>query len=225
MLELRGVSKIYDCDGHQVTAVRNVDMEVKSNDFVLIAGRSGSGKTTLLSMMAGLTKPTTGNVIFEGTDIWTLDDKSTSEMRNRRIGFVFQYPSLIPTLNVTDNLKLAASFHGVNYDVGTRVRELLALAGMSEKAKAYPNQLSGGQMKRVAIARALMNSPDLILADEPTGDLDEETEKEIMGILRKTNENGASIVLVSHSPDIITFATRRFSMSNGSLTEEVTDHA
>jgi len=225
VLELRGVSKIYDCDGHQVTAVRNVDMEVKSNDFVLIAGRSGSGKTTLLSMMAGLTKPTTGNVIFEVTDIWTLGDKSMSEMRNRRIGFVFQYPSLIPTLNVTDNLKLAASFRDVNYDVGSRVKDLLALSGMSEKAKAYPNQLSGGQMKRVAIARALMNSPDLILADEPTGDLDEETEKEIMGILRKTNENGASIVLVSHSPDIITFATRRFSMSNGSLTEEVTDHA
>ena len=159
-------------------------------------------------------------LFFEGMDIWTLDDKALSAMRNRRIGFIFQFPSLIPTLNVNDNLRLAASFQRVNYDVGDRAKELLELVGISEKTKSYPNQLSGGQLKRVAIARALMNSPELILADEPTGDLDEETEKEIMQILKKTHENRAAIVLVSHNPNIVTFATKRFRMSDGALTQE-----
>ena len=189
MLTLDGVTKTYESGQLQVTAARNVDLEVRKSDFILIAGRSGSGKTTLLSILGGLAKPTSGHIVLEGTDIWTLDDKALSAMRNRRIGFIFQFPSLIPTLNVNDNLRLAASFQRVNYDVGDRAKELLELVGMSEKTKSYPNQLSGGQLKRVAIARALMNSPELILADEPTGDLDEETEKEIMQILKKTNEN------------------------------------
>ena len=220
MLTLDGVTKTYESGQLQVTAVRNVDLEVRKADFILIAGRSGSGKTTLLSILGGLAKPTSGHIVLEGTDIWTLDDKALSAMRNRRIGFIFQFPSLIPTLNVNDNLRLAASFQRVNYDVGDRAKELLELVGMSEKIKSYPNQLSGGQLKRVAIARALMNSPELILADEPTGDLDEETEKEIMQILKKTNENRSAIVLVSHNPNIVTFATKRFRMSDGALTQE-----
>jgi len=220
LITLHKVTKIYDCGHYQVAAVKNIDLEVRKKHFVLIAGRSGSGKTTLLSLIGGLTRPTSGYILFEGSDIWALDDRSLSRMRNRRIGFIFQFASLIPTLTVNDNLKLAASFHEVDYDVGGRAKDLLALVGMSEKAEAYPNQLSGGQLKRVAIARALMNSPDLILADEPTGDLDEETEKEIVQILKKTNEDGATVVLVSHSPDIAPFATRRFRMSHGILTEE-----
>ena len=201
-------------------AVKKTDLELRKKDSALIAGRSGSGKTTLLSLIGGLVKPTSGRIVFEGTDLWTLDDKKLSALRNQRIGFIFQLPSLIPTLNVTNNLKLAASFRDVNYDIGSRVKDLLALVGVSGKAEAYPNQLSGGQQKRVAIARALMNSPDLLLADEPTGDLDEETEKEIMQILEKTNRDGATVVLVSHSPDIVTFATRRFRMLDGALSRE-----
>ena len=220
MLTLRQVTKIYDAGDSQVTAVKNVDLEVNKADFVLIAGRSGSGKTTLLSLMGGLARPTSGSIVFEGTDIWTLDDVTLSEMRNRKIGFIFQFPSLIPTLNVGDNLRLAASFNEVNYDVASQTKNLLELVGMSDKARAYPSQLSGGQLKRVAIARALMNSPNLILADEPTGDLDEETEKDIMTILRKMNEDQTAIVLVSHNPDIVTSATRRFSMADGTLTEQ-----
>jgi len=220
MLTLRQVTKTYDAGDSQVTAVKNVDLEVNKTDFVLIAGRSGSGKTTLLSLMGGLAKPTSGTIIFEGTDIWTLDDVTLSEMRNRKIGFIFQFPSLIPTLNVGDNLRLATSFNEVNYDITSRTKNLLELVDMSDKARAYPSQLSGGQLKRVAIARALMNSPNLILADEPTGDLDEETEKDIMTILRKMNEDQTAIVLVSHNPDIVTSATRRFSMTDGTLTEQ-----
>ena len=220
MLTLRQVTKTYDAGDSQVTAVKNVDLEVNKTDFVLIAGRSGSGKTTLLSLMGALARPTSGSIVFEGTDIWTLDDVTLSEMRNRKIGFIFQFPSLIPTLNVGDNLRLATSFNEVNYDITSRTKNLLELVDMSDKARAYPSQLSGGQLKRVAIARALMNSPNLILADEPTGDLDEETEKDIMTILRKMNEDQTAIVLVSHNPDIVTSATRRFSMADGTLTEQ-----
>ncbi len=219
MITLHEVTKTYDSGNHQVEAVKKTSLELRKSESLLVAGRSGSGKTTLLSLIGGLVRPTSGSVLFEGTDIWSLDDKSVSTLRNQRIGFIFQFPSLIPTLNIVDNLKLAASFHEVNYDVGERAKDLLTLVGMTEKAKTYPNQLSGGQQKRVAIARALMNKPDLILADEPTGDLDEETEKEIMRILEKINQDGAIVVLVSHSPDTVTFATRRFSLSDGVLAE------
>lgn len=217
MLSLEKVTKIYHGEGNEVVAVRDVDLEVQNKDFLLIAGRSGSGKTTLLSLIGALTRPTSGRVVLDGTDVWTLDDGKLSAMRNRRVGFMFQFPSLIPTLNVTNNLRLAASFHDVDYDIDGRVKELISLVGLQDKARVYPNQLSGGQQRRVAIARALMNGPDLILADEPTGDLDEETEKEIMQILKKTNDEGAAVVLISHSPELVKFAKRRFWMSDGAL--------
>ncbi len=217
MLSLEKVTKIYHGEGNEVVAVRDVDLEVQNKDFLLIAGRSGSGKTTLLSLIGALTRPTSGRVVIDGTDVWTLDDGKLSAMRNRRVGFMFQFPSLIPTLNVTNNLRLAASFHDVDYDIEQRVKELISLVGLQDKARVYPNQLSGGQQRRVAIARALMNGPDLILADEPTGDLDEETEKEIMQILKKTNDEGAAVVLISHSPELVKFAKRRFWMSDGAL--------
>jgi len=220
LLSLDKVTKIYHGEGNEVVAVRDVDLDVQSKDFVLIAGRSGSGKTTLLSLIGGLTRPTSGRVVLDGTDMWTLDDGRLSAMRNRRVGFMFQFPSLITTLNVENNLKLAASFHDVDYDINGRVKELISLVGLSDKARVHPNQLSGGQQRRVAIARALMNGPDLILADEPTGDLDEETEKEIMQILKRTNDEGAAVVLISHSPDLVKFAKRRFLMSNGALIEK-----
>ena len=217
MLSLEKVTKIYHGEGNEVVAVRDVDLEVQKKDFLLIAGRSGSGKTTLLSLIGALTRPTSGRVVLDGTDVWTLDDGKLSAMRNRRVGFMFQFPSLIPTMNVANNLRLAASFHDVDYDIDGRVKELICLVGLQDKARVYPNQLSGGQQRRVAIARALMNGPDLILADEPTGDLDEETEKEIMQILKKTNDEGAAVVLISHSPEIVKFAKRRFWMSDGAL--------
>ena len=204
---------------YQVTAVNNVTIHVLKDDFILVAGRSGCGKTTLLSLMAGLTKPTSGSVKFDDIDVWTLSDQAMSTMRNQKIGFIFQFPSLIPTLNVTENVKLPATFNPADYDADARAKNLLDVVGMSEKARAYPNQLSGGQQKRVSIARALMNNPKLILADEPTGDLDEETEKEIMVILKDVNKNQSAVVLVSHNPNIVTFATRRFLMDNGSLTK------
>jgi ABC-type lipoprotein export system ATPase subunit len=219
LITLHEVTKTYNSSNHQVEALKKTTLELRKTESLLVAGRSGSGKTTLLSLIGGLVRPTSGSVLFEGTDIWSLDDKSLSALRNQRIGFIFQFPSLIPTLNIVDNLKLAASFHEFSYDVGERAKDLLTLVGMTEKAKTYPSQLSGGQQKRVAIARALMNNPDLILADEPTGDLDEETEKEIMRIFEKINQDGAIVVLVSHSPDIVTFATRRFSLSDGVLAE------
>ncbi len=219
MIQLQEVSKIYHMGDYQVTAVNNVTIHVLENDFILVAGRSGCGKTTLLSLMAGLTKPTSGSVKFDDIDVWTLSDQAMSTMRNQKIGFIFQFPSLIPTLNVTENVKLPATFNPTDYDADGRAKNLLEVVGMSEKARAYPNQLSGGQQKRVSIARALMNNPQLILADEPTGDLDEETEKEIMVILKEVNKSQSAIVLVSHNPNIVTSATRRFLMDKGSLKE------
>lgn len=221
MIELKGLSKHYRLSGDTlVKAVDNVNLTIKPGEFMMIVGRSGSGKTTLLSLIGGLTKPTSGTVNIDGVDIWGLNDATQSRFRAETIGFVFQIPSLLPTLSVIDNVKLPTMFSKEHDNVGEKALSLLDLVGLSEKAHAYPSQLSVGQQKRVALARSLINEPDVVLADEPTSDLDKATELEIMALIKKVHDDGPrTMVMVTHNLDLVSYATEVRTMANGVLDE------
>ena len=216
MIVLKGLTKVY---GH-IKAVDNVNLEIPSGEFTFIAGRSGSGKTTLLSMVAGLAKPTFGSVFINDTDIWSLNDKELSALRNMRIGFMFQGGYVIPTLSVIDNVMLPTVFKNVDFDVYEKSRKMLEKVGLLQFADRLPSELSGGERRRISIARALMNDPEIILADEPTAELDVETETEIMRLLGEIHRmGGVTMLMVSHNYDLASYATRRFRMNLGKLTE------
>ena len=202
MIELKEISKTYQSGGDVVKAVDGVSLKVKKGEFVAVVGHSGSGKTTLVSLMGGLTRPTTGQVLVGGTDIWEIDNVKLARLRSEMIGFCFQFSSLIPTLNCLDNVRLPASFARAGEGDPEHAMRLLEKVSVSEKARAYPSELSGGQQRRVAIARALINDPDIILADEPTGDLDEETEADIMELFEGLNRQGVTIIMVTHSHNL-----------------------
>jgi ABC-type lipoprotein export system ATPase subunit len=219
MIELKSLSKHYRLSGDVlVRAVDNLSLTIGDGEFAMIVGRSGSGKTTLLSLIGGLTKPTQGSVRVDGVDLWSLNDANQSRFRAEKIGFVFQIPSLLPTLNVLDNVKLPTMFSREHDKIGERALALLETVGLSEKAHAYPSQLSVGQQKRVALARALMNGPKIVLADEPTSDLDKATELEIMKLIKRVHEEGRrTLVMVTHNLDLVSYATRVHTMANGVL--------
>jgi len=221
MIELKGLSKHYQLSGDTlVKAVDNVDLTIKPSEFMMIVGRSGSGKTTLLSLIGGLTKPTSGTVNIDGVNIWGLNDATQSRFRAETIGFVFQIPSLLPTLSVLDNVKLPTMFSKEHDNVGERALSLLDMVGLPEKAHAYPSQLSVGQQKRVALARSLINEPEVVLADEPTSDLDKTTENEIMTLIKKVHDDGPrTMVMVTHNLDLVSYATEVRTMANGALDE------
>ncbi len=218
MITLEDATKVYTSGGEEVSAIDGVRLEVNQGDYVAVVGHSGSGKTTLVSVMGGLTRPTRGTVKVEGTDIWSLDNRELARLRSERIGFCFQFPSLISTLNCIDNVRLPASFAGGDGGVDAAM-ELLERVSVAEKARAFPKELSGGQQRRVAIARALFNRPRIILADEPTGDLDEDTEEDIMELFDEVNGEGVTIVMVTHSRRLARRAARVLTMENGTLAE------
>jgi ABC-type lipoprotein export system ATPase subunit len=217
LVELRRVHKAYRQGGRTVAAVNGIDLVIPQGEFVSIVGRSGSGKTTLLNLIGGLVKPTSGQVLLEGIDLWTLNDAQLSAVRHRRVGVVFQFASLLPTLAVLDNVRLPLFLGQGSGDGIQRARDLLRDVGLSDREAAWPSQLSGGEQRRVAIARALMNEPDLLLADEPTGDLDEETEREVLDLLRLFNRSGTTLVMVTHEPRIAQLAGHVLTMSSGTL--------
>lgn len=221
MIMLEDVSKTYAPDkGTTVPAVRGVNLAIGQGEFVVIVGRSGSGKTTLLNLMAGLTRPTTGRVSLDGVDLWKLTDQQQSWTRNRKIGFVFQFPSLLPTLTVHENVTLPSIFSSNGHGTEPRVRatELLVKVGLADKLSAYPRQLSAGQQQRVVIARSLINGPQLLLADEPTSNLDETTEKDIMGLFRDLHTGlGLTIVLVTHTRQLLSPGMRAIEMADGRI--------
>jgi putative ABC transport system ATP-binding protein/lipoprotein-releasing system ATP-binding protein len=218
MIQCQALSKSYNVAGQSIEAVRTVDLDVKRGEFFTVLGHSGSGKSTLLSMIGGLTRPSAGRVVFDGEDIWTHDDDYRADFRNRRIGFVFQFASLIPTLTALGNVALPHLFApaGVtpaSYDAAS---ELLTRIGLADKLHAYPNELSGGQQRRVAIARGFVNNPEVVLADEPTGDLDESTEAEVLDLfLSMCRERRMTIVMVTHNRDICRQADRTIEMKSG----------
>jgi len=202
LIECRNLTKKYLLEGKEIKAVDNVTLDVDAGEFVIVLGHSGSGKTTLLSLVGGLTRPDGGKVSIKGVDNWQQSDHDLSTMRNRTIGFIFQFASLIPTLTVMENMLLPLSFGGVSADEAEDARALLDKIGLADKENAFPSMLSGGQQRRVAIARAFMNRPDIILADEPTGDLDEETENDILAMFREYNEKGTTFIVVTHNQEL-----------------------
>lgn len=219
MIQLQEVSKHYFLGKNVVKAVDNASLAVNPKDFVMITGRSGSGKTTLLSLVAGLTKPTSGRILIKGVDIASLSDKNLSAVRSHTIGFIFQFPSLIPFLKVLDNVRLPSSFTQLIPADRDHAKELLHMVGLSERSGSYPSQLSMGEQKRAAIARALVNKPEIVLADEPTSDLDETTEKEIMEIIREIHEQSTTVVMVTHGSDLVKYGTQHFKIAAGVLSE------
>ncbi len=221
---LQGLAKNYILEGSPITAVQEVSLVIRKGDFICIVGHSGSGKTTLLSMIGCILKPSSGKVLFEGTDVYNMGEDALSEYRARKVGYVFQFASLLPALTAKENLLLPTLFTGKNGAgpgaMEKKAVEYLELVGLKDKVNAYPGQLSGGQQRRVAIARALMNDPSAILADEPTGDLDEETEREVMNLFRKINsESGISFILVTHSTELANAADRKIRMFQGHAEE------
>ena len=219
MIALRHVTKTYKVSKEvAVAAVRGVNLEVGQGEFVIITGRSGSGKTTLLNLAAGLVKPTSGEVRLGDVNLWSLSDRELSLLRNQKIGFVFQFPSLLPSLTVSENVALPTTF-GNNHagpNPFERAAQLLETVGLSDKLMAYPRQLSAGQQQRVVIARALMNQPKVLLADEPTSNLDEQAEREIMDLFRDIHaRTSVTIVLVTHTSQLVTYGTRAIEMAGG----------
>lgn len=218
---ISNVSKIYDISGQSIKAVDDASLRISKGDFLSIVGHSGSGKTTLLSVIGGIVRPTSGSVSYEGQNICGLDDDGLSLYRNRKIGFMFQFASLLPILTAKENVLLPGLFREeAKPDKGRRAEEYLDLVGIGDKIKAYPSQLSGGQQRRVAIARALINEPEVILADEPTGDLDEETEAEIMELFGSLNrDRKVTFIFITHNLDLARQAQRQFRMTRGVIQE------
>lgn len=220
-LVVEAMSKSFRLNGTPIHAVQEVSFRIERGEFASIIGHSGSGKTTLLSILGGLSRPSAGRVLFQGEDLYALDGDRLSEYRCEKVGFVFQFASLLPALTAKENLLLPAGFRpGRSSPQEEAALELLGLVGLRDKADAYPSQLSGGQQRRIAIARAFVNRPELILADEPTGDLDEETEAEVMRLFRTVNErSGTTFLMVTHNTDLARQAGRRMRMDRGSLRE------
>lgn len=221
-VSLRGVGKTYGgASARSFAALHDIDLDIETNDFLVVTGRSGCGKTTLLNVATGLAKPTSGTVTVDGVDLWGLSDAERTGLRNRTMGFVFQFPSLLPGLSVEQNVMLPLEFsHEEHADARQRARELVELVGLGERMAAYPRELSAGQQQRVVIARALINRPELLLADEPSSDLDEETEAEIMALFSKVHaERGLTMVMVTHTRQLVAFGTRHVEMTDGALRE------
>jgi ABC-type lipoprotein export system ATPase subunit len=220
-LALKHVIKNYTVGDQVISAVNNTSLEINRGEFISVVGHSGSGKTTLLSMIGGIVQPTSGSIMFDGTDIYSLDSDGLSEYRSEKIGFMFQFASLLPILSAKENLLLPGLFKSGKGSVDAKkAEEYLETVGLKDKMEAYPSQLSGGQQRRVAIARAFMNAPEIILADEPTGDLDEETEAEIMSLFRKLNEEKKiTFIFITHNLELAKYAQRQLRMTHGSIEE------
>jgi ABC-type lipoprotein export system ATPase subunit len=216
MIELKDLSKTYMVSGKTIKAVQPIDLTIQQGEFVSIVGHSGSGKSTFLSLIGGIARPDTGTVNVDGMNIWNYNDKRLSKLRNEKYGFVYQFASLIPTLTATENVLLPTIFGGSK--TTTDAENLLQLVGLGDKMDRYPSELSGGEQQRVAIARAFIHDPEIVLADEPTGDLDEETETEIMAFFEKINrEKNVTMIMVTHSSEIALRAPSRLRMKHGVL--------
>ena len=203
ILELSHVEKIYGEKENQVKALKDINIQVREGEFIAIVGTSGSGKSTLLNLVGGLDTPTKGKILVKGKEIGSLTRKELTIFRRRNIGFVFQNYSLMPVLNVYDNVALPVTFDKGKHINRKYIEELLKELGIWDKRKKYPNELSGGEQQRVAIARALVNHPVLLLADEPTGNLDPVTAKGIMELLSEINKSGTTVLVVTHNKELV----------------------
>ncbi|MDR0663277.1 MAG: ABC transporter ATP-binding protein [Spirochaetaceae bacterium] len=217
LLEFKELCKEYRRGGRAFNAVNRANLSVEPGDFISIIGRSGSGKTTLLNMGAGLLKPTGGSVFFEGHDIHRLNDEEISFFRNEKIGYVPQGQSLLSNFTVFDNVCIPWFLFKREGDAEGRAFILLEKVGISHLAASYPRELSGGEMRRAAIARALINSPRILIADEPTGDLDVQTTAEIMRLFKAIAEEGTAVLIVTHELDTLDYGNKTYTMDAGNL--------
>lgn len=217
ILKTEDLKKYYGNKENEVHALNGVNFYVEEGEFVSIVGTSGSGKSTLLHMLGGLDRPTSGKVFVDGKDIFSLKDEALTIFRRRKIGFVFQSYNLVPVLNVYENIVLPIELDGNKVDKGY-VNELIEILGIGEKLQNLPGQLSGGQQQRVAIARALAAKPAIVLADEPTGNLDSRTSQDELGLLKVTGEKfGQTIVMITHNPDLAQLADRIVRIEDGMI--------
>jgi putative ABC transport system ATP-binding protein len=221
MLTMRELSKVYRTDTVQTTALDSIDLHIAEGEFVAIMGPSGCGKSTLLNMIGMLDSPSSGSYVFNGREVAGLSESKLADVRKENIGFIFQSFNLVDELTVRDNVELALLYHNVPAsERKRRVDEVMDKVGIAHRAKHRPSQLSGGQQQRVAVARALVASPKLILADEPTGNLDTHHGEEVMRMLQTLNGEGSTIVMVTHSPAHADFAGRIVSMLDGRILQE-----
>lgn len=221
ILEAKGISKTFGYDENKVEAVKEVDLQIEQGTFVAIVGRSGSGKSTLLHILGGLSKPSKGEVLLEGQSLYTMNDDKLTRFRRRRMGFIFQFYNLLPSLNVIENIVLPIHLDGGNHDEWY-IEEILGYLGLESKKFANISELSGGQQQKVAIARALASKPAIILADEPTGNLDAKSSKEVVEQLRFSKQKyHQTIILVTHDDLIASKADRIITIEDGKI---VRDH-
>ncbi|PHI19362.1 macrolide ABC transporter ATP-binding protein [Lewinellaceae bacterium SD302] len=218
VIDIHALRKIYVMGSTEVHALRGVDVEIDKNEYVALMGPSGSGKSTLMNLLGCLDTPTDGNYLLDGNDVSKMTDSQLAEVRNRKIGFVFQTFNLLPRLSALENVALPLVYSGMpRKDREARAHEVLAAVGLGDRTDHKPNELSGGQRQRVAIARALVNNPSIILADEPTGNLDTKTSIEIMEIFEKIHDDGNTVILVTHEPDIAEHAHRIVRLRDGEV--------
>lgn len=224
IIELKNIQKYYDIGKDKLHVLKSVNLEIENGDFVVIMGKSGGGKSTLLNVLGLLDGFDEGEYIFNGKDVTHLTEVERSRFRNRNIGFIFQQFHLIGTLTVGQNIELPLQYDSRlgKKERLERVKEVLAMVDLSDKINQYPHELSGGQQQRISISRALINEPQLIFADEPTGALDTNTSNEIMNILYNLNQAGKTIVMVTHDPDLVKYASKVIYLKDGVFKEEVT---
>ncbi|MGG7178028.1 ABC transporter ATP-binding protein [Clostridium paraputrificum] len=223
MIEVRGVSKIYRMGREQVVALNDVSLSVEKGEFVAIIGPSGSGKSTLMHIVGGLDSPTMGSVIIEGNDISKLKDKQLSKYRNEKIGFVFQAFNLENSQTALENVMMPLIFAGISKkERKERALKALEQVGIAELAKHKPSEMSGGQRQRVSVARAIVNNPEIVFADEPTGNLDSKSGENIMGLFREINAKGFTVIMVTHNPLEANKANRVVKIKDGKIISDVT---
>ncbi len=222
VISVKQLSKIYIMGTTEVRALQSVSLDIRKNEYVALMGPSGSGKSTLMNLLGCLDSPTSGDYTLNGTNVSTMSDDELAEVRNKEIGFVFQTFNLLPRLSSLENVALPLVYAGMNKQTRlNRAEEVLQAVGLGERMDHKPNELSGGQRQRVAIARALVNKPSIILADEPTGNLDSKTSLEIMGILEEIHRQGNTIILVTHEPDIAQHAHRIVRLRDGLIESDI----
>lgn len=218
VIRIKGIKKIYSLGKQQVNALNGVDITIRKNEYVAIMGPSGSGKSTMMNILGCLDTPTEGSYILNGTDVSKMDDFKLAEVRNKEIGFVFQSFNLLPRYNALDNVALPLIYAG--YSKQERIEKAtkaLEIVGLADRMEHKPSELSGGQRQRIAIARALINNPSIILADEPTGNLDTKTSVDIMNLFEEIYNNGNTVIVVTHEEDIARYARRIIRLRDGKI--------
>ena len=221
ILKVKNLSKTYGKGENKITAVDDISFSVEKGDFVAIVGASGSGKSTLLHLLGGVDRPTSGKVYIDGVDIYAMDNDALAIFRRRQVGLIYQFYNLIPILDVEENITLPAKLDGQNVD-NKHLKDLLETLGLENRKKHLPNELSGGQQQRVSIGRAIINNPALVLADEPTGNLDSKASDEIISLLKKSNEKyNQTIIVITHDAEIASSAKRIITIEDGKIISDV----